>query len=112
MGSVKKRRTSLERAGFKAAGTGIVRVYAGEIVLMADVRIGELTREMEKAPHARGAGRGFGSVRGSDSPKKAERLAAEGLSKQAASRERLAAMPKADMAAYVKASRAAKKAAE
>lgn len=87
-----------------------IAVDAGEIVLLADARIGELTRELPKAPTpkdgAAGPGRGKTSL-ASRPVSKTERLAQEGITKQqAAECERIA-----DLAAsggldkYVKACR-------
>jgi N6-adenosine-specific RNA methylase IME4 len=85
-----------------------IALDAGEIVLFAYARIGELTREMSKA-RAGGAGGGT-KVHGADSRQIA--LASEGLSKQEAQRcERVAALKDSGMLArLVSAERGAKRA--
>lgn len=60
---------------------------AGEIILLADARVGELTREIEKAP------RGGKPERGKSNTSKREVLLADGVSeKQAAQCEKIAAL--------------------
>jgi len=78
---------------------------AHEVLLWCDRRLGELTREMPKAPpESRGQGRSgqSGNKPLPDSPLKSDALAAAGITKMQASRaEKLAAMPEAEFRAAV-----------
>lgn len=69
-----------------------IAIDAGEIVLLADVRIGELTKEMQKAAPKAGPGRSNKTKSASPTAfSKTAQLAAEGISKQqAAECERIA----------------------
>lgn len=109
VGAVKKISAIAQAVATSERGKEIA-VEAEAIVLFAQARIGELTREMEKAPHPKGAGRGKWSVPSGNSPKKSAALAAEGLSrKQAAECEKIADVAKSgDLERYTKACQASK----
>lgn len=81
-----------------------IAIEAGEIVLLADARIGELTREFKGAPGAR---RDLVPV--GNKVARTDALAEEGLSrKQAAECEKIAALAEAgDLDRYTKACREA-----
>ena len=90
-----------------------IGIDAGEIVLLADARIGELTRAMAPMPPAKSGAiaRGKGSPAGR-LPSKGEQLYAEGISKQLASEcEKVAALSDSGaLGKYIASCRAEKRA--
>lgn len=79
-----------------------IAIDAGEIILRADARMGQLASQLPKAAHG---GRGGGS----ESPKRGPSLADLKLSKQRASEmQRAASLPTRDLDRYLAASRKAK----
>jgi len=85
-----------------------IAIDAGEIILRADARLGELARDLPKAPPQAGPGRGRqNGVRRTDSVlSKTSALAAVGVSKQrAAEFEQIAKLPAKQLEAYIAAER-------
>lgn len=82
-----------------------IAIDAGEIILRADVRLGELARELPRAPPTAGPGRGKqNGVRSTDNVSKASALAGVGITRQrAAEFERVSKLPQTQLDAYISA---------
>ncbi len=83
---------ALAQAVASCADAEGARDEAAAIVLLAKARVGELTQKIERAPHARGAGRGKWAVPTGNTPK-GDTLSRDGLTRKAAAEcEKIAAL--------------------